>query len=166
MNKNKTLYWSDIHFGHKNILEYCNRPFNTIEDHDEYYINLWNNHISKNDIIFYVGDFLFGSKQRCKEILDRLNGIKYLIRGNHDRFTINKYIEYGFKNVFEYKINYINGKNVLISHYPYIYIDKLKNIYDENNCVLNIHGHIHGKNIDNTTLINVSCDYCKIPFKF
>ena len=45
--ENKTWFVSDLHFGHKNIIEYCDRP-TTIEELDEWLINKLNSSISEN----------------------------------------------------------------------------------------------------------------------
>ena len=33
------FFTSDTHFGHKNILNFCHRPFDSIEEHDQALIN-------------------------------------------------------------------------------------------------------------------------------
>ena len=78
------FYTSDLHFGHKNIIKYENRPFNSVEEMDEELIRRWNNKVGKNDEVYILGDFAFASGRRVNELLDRLNGRKYLLRGNHD----------------------------------------------------------------------------------
>ena len=56
------FFTSDTHFGHTNIIKYCKRPFNSLEEHDETLIKNWNNKVGENDIIFHLGDFAFGRK--------------------------------------------------------------------------------------------------------
>ena len=75
------FFTSDLHFGHKNILKYCNRPWNSVEEMDEGLIQNWNNTVGKDDIIFNLGDFAFASNQRWRELISRLNGKHYLILG-------------------------------------------------------------------------------------
>lgn len=93
----KLYFTSDPHFYHKNIIDYCTRPFKL--DHcgqilDEHMwvhemhkslITNWNHKISENDIVFILGDFAHtGDVEKIKLLLVALNGIKYLILGNHD----------------------------------------------------------------------------------
>lgn len=82
------FFTSDLHFGHKNIIKFCNRPWDTTEEMDEALIANWNSVVGDNDIVFDLGDFAFATNRRWKDILERLNGRHYLILGNHE---INKF---------------------------------------------------------------------------
>ena len=82
------FFTSDTHWGHLNILKFCNRPWPTVEEMDEALINNWNSVVGEHDIVFHLGDFAFAPNSKWKEILGRLNGIHYLILGNHE---INKF---------------------------------------------------------------------------
>lgn len=52
----KIWFTSDTHFGHKNILRFCKRPWNTVEEMDEGLIQNWNKVVGKDDIVFHLGD--------------------------------------------------------------------------------------------------------------
>ncbi len=80
-----TFFISDIHFSHHRILKYCNRPFNNITEHDETQITNWNSRVKPSDTIYIVGDLGFGD---LNNILRRLNGIKILILGSHDKSAL------------------------------------------------------------------------------
>ena len=84
MREPKVFLIGDCHFGHKNIIRYCNRPFKDVDDMTEKLIKLWNNVVGNNDIVYVVGDFALCGKQKIIEIGQRLNGRKRLIMGNHD----------------------------------------------------------------------------------
>lgn len=75
---NKVWFTSDTHFGSERTLELSKRPFKTVEEMDKTMINNWNKIVSKDDIVFHLGDF--GDYKRVKE----LNGIKMLILGNYE----------------------------------------------------------------------------------
>lgn len=79
----KTFYISDTHFGHFNIIKHCNRPFSTAEEMDRVMIENWNSTVARNDTVFILGDFVF-SKIPPAEYLNKLNGRKIVIVGNHD----------------------------------------------------------------------------------
>jgi len=85
INKHNIWFISDTHFGHTNILKYCNRPFKNIKEHDETLIANWNSAVGLQDLVYHLGDFGFGSKRRMIQILKSLNGIIYFIKGNHDK---------------------------------------------------------------------------------
>lgn len=78
------FYTADNHLGHKKIIEYCDRPFDNIDEHDSKQISNWNNKVSSGDTVYVVGDFAFKNKDGTNNILKQLNGIKILIRGSHD----------------------------------------------------------------------------------
>ncbi len=87
---------SDTHFNHKNIIDYCNRPFNSVDEMNNVLIQNWNATVSNNDIIYHLGDFALGRKDTIMEITSNLNGKKYLIRGNHDNWSVSFYESIGF----------------------------------------------------------------------
>ena len=124
---------ADMHFNHNNIIKYCNRPFENVQEMNEYIISKWNEDVSKNDIIYVLGDVGFGSTENLGNIINRLNGNKILILGNHDRKrSINSWRNLGFQEVHKKPITV---GNAIFSHEP------IK--VDEN--TLNIFGHIHNK---------------------
>lgn len=79
-----TWFISDLHFGHRNICRYSNRPFSSIEEMNEVLIQNWNRCVKPSDEIWHLGDFAFGSINFTKKILESLNGRINLIYGNHD----------------------------------------------------------------------------------
>lgn len=76
---------SDLHFWHKNVIRYSNRPFNSVEEMNETFIQNWNDRVSSDDFVFNLGDFAFCKEDKIIEILSRLNGTQFYIYGNHDR---------------------------------------------------------------------------------
>ena len=125
---------ADLHFGHRAIIEYENRPYNSVEKMDEDLILKWNNTVLNEDKIFVLGDFGFGNQENIIKIGNRLHGHKTLIIGNHDTMGFKTYLKCGFENVYSYPIIYENYW--ILSHDP-MYINK-------NMPYANIFGHIHG----------------------
>lgn len=89
------FFTADTHFGHGNIIEYCSRPFKDAFDMNEKLVANWNMRVKPEDAVFIVGDFCFradktvvervgAGKEKASFWLDRLNGTKILIKGNHD----------------------------------------------------------------------------------
>lgn len=92
------FFTSDQHFGHTNIIGYCNRPFSTTEEMDAALIANWNAIVtSDSDEVYTLGDFTCnGGLKRIAELCEQLRGIKHLIRGNHDRHNPREFIKAGF----------------------------------------------------------------------
>lgn len=127
---------SDHHFGHKNIKDYCNRPFESTEEMDDVLIQKWNSTIKANDLVYHLGDFCFGGYKNAEIFLSRLKGRIKFIRGNHDTSWFNKLdVEQKLSDIFELKLN---KELFVLSHYPLLSWNK--SYYGSTNC----HGHTHG----------------------
>lgn len=130
---------SDLHFGHANIIKLCKRPFKDIDEMNEAMIANWNKKVHKNDNVYIIGDLFFRMADNPAVILDRLNGNKYLIKGNHDKTWIKKVdLDKYFKIVTDiYTFN--DGKRKLtLCHYPMMDFEGKYLIY----------GHIHANKDD------------------
>ena len=170
----KVFTSSDHHFYHRNIIKYCERPFdfndeNCVIDNAKLMIERHNKIVSDDDFIILVGDLsasLRGREEHFTEILKMLKGKKILVRGNHDHQTDEFYKNAGFIAVF----NDILIKEYYICHYPCFdegqtrgkeiqYIQKVK---ANPQIKTIIHGHIHNKTPyehDGIKRINVCVDY-------
>lgn len=86
MNTPKIWFTSDTHFGHKNIIKLCNRPYEDAAQMDEDMIAKWNSVIKPNDIVWHLGDLSMhrSTWQPDAKIVERLHGRKNIIVGNHD----------------------------------------------------------------------------------
>jgi calcineurin-like phosphoesterase family protein len=84
INDNLARIWliGDTHFGHANIIRYCNRPFKTVEEMDEALIANWNARVNPGDSVLHVGDFAWRDPEKY---LERLNGNILVLIGNHDK---------------------------------------------------------------------------------
>ena len=80
------FFTADTHFGHQNIIKFCDRPYKTIEEMDAEIIRRWNSVVGKNDIIYHLGDFSYRSSEFDK-YFDQLNGKIIIILGNHDKLA-------------------------------------------------------------------------------
>jgi calcineurin-like phosphoesterase family protein len=122
---------SDTHFGHTNIIKYCDRPFANADEMDEALIKNWNSVVGPQDKVYHLGDVTLSTKKMW--IMDHLNGTKVLIKGNHDIFPLKVYTPY-FKD--------IRGSheiaNLLLTHIP---VHKSQFTRYK----ANVHGHLHEK---------------------
>lgn len=135
MNK---WFTSDHHFGHQNIIRYCQRPFKTLDEMNFELTRRWNERVKDNDLVFQVGDFCFkggaeGGKFPAQTYSDNLKGNKIFVKGNHDKNNSNK------TNIESITIT-MGGSKILLIHRPFD-VFKLKdhiNYFDFVFC-----GHVH-----------------------
>ena len=113
------FYIGDLHFGHKNCLAFDNRPFKTIEDHDEGLIKAWNDKVGIDDHVYILGDVSWYGVKHTTELFNQLNGKKHLIVGNHDKKLLRNadfrklFVEIEKSDVIE-----DNGRKVVLTHFP------------------------------------------------
>lgn len=94
----KRFLIADTHFGHDNIIKYESRPFTNVREMDEELIRLWNLVVTKEDLVYVLGDFTLSRRlTTIKSLVDKLNGRKILIMGNHDTRKPKDYVECGFE---------------------------------------------------------------------
>lgn len=130
-------YISDLHFGHKNIITYDNRPFFTVKEMDSELIENWNSVVTNEDEVYILGDISWLDKEITINIINQLNGKKYLIRGNHDSFFNSNFPSNGFQWIKDYAEIKDGSKTVILSHYP---MPVYKNIHHGN---YHLFGHVH-----------------------
>jgi len=143
---------SDIHFGHREVIKFCERPFRTVSQMNDSIIENWNSLVSDCDRVFVVGDVFICDPRDAKVCVESLNGYKVLIKGNHD-LGKKDMLYMGFDQYYKkYDYKMPDGRLALLQHYPApdIILDKK---YD-----LMIHGHIHIDDKVNGKKINVSAD--------
>lgn len=88
--KTNTWITSDLHFFHKNIINFCNRPFNSVDEMNEKLIDEWNSKVKEDDWIYHLGDFAFCGHNKVLDLFSKLNGNILLIEGNHDAENFSK----------------------------------------------------------------------------
>lgn len=179
-------FTSDLHYGHRNVIPYCNRPYKDLDEMHPALIESWNSVVKEGDIVYVLGDFSL-NKKYCPEILPKLNGSKILVSGNHDacfkflpkadtkeaiegakrRYdkACEFYIQSGWESVHqELRLTLSNGVDVLLSHLPYA--PKLEEKFDRRYLELRpkwaglplLHGHLHGRYIKHKNMIDVGHD--------
>ena len=141
---------SDLHFGHKFVSQ--DRGFNDEFSHDEKIIENWNNIVRKRDIVYILGDITMGSKFWYYQ-LDRLNGNKRVVLGNHDDPKhVNELLKY-----VDQVAGVIKYKGFMCTHVPI----HIKELYCNDYLTKwrgNLHGHMHKFEIDDPMYYNVGLD--------
>jgi calcineurin-like phosphoesterase family protein len=127
------FFTSDQHFDHKNIIKYCHRPFDSVDEMNETIVMKHNAIVTNNDTVYHLGDFCFSDKG--KYWLSRLKGAKHiLIKGNHDHRHSLGY----FDVVYDVKLVKIGIDSVFLSHYAHlVWPQKHYEVY-------HLFGHSHG----------------------
>lgn len=134
---NEIFFTADLHFDHAKIVKLSYRPFDNIKQMNEMLIHNWNSIVSKGDIVWIVGDFAFAKTgDQITKWLRRLNGQKFLIKGNHDYSKILKKSK-GFADIRYYKRLRIQKETIILSHYPFETWD------NQFHGSWHIHGHCH-----------------------
>lgn len=119
----RVFFTSDLHFGHKNIIEFDKRPFKSVEDMDEKLIKNWNRKVHGNDIVYVLGDMFWNNDTKyVQNILSTLNGQINLIIGNHEKWLRNFGVKRFLSSVKDFDDIYVslgNGttKRCILSHY-------------------------------------------------
>lgn len=139
-DSSKLFFTSDTHFNHNNIITYCSRPFDSVEQMNETLIANWNNTVPIDGTVFHCGDFALGGSEAWNKILPRLNGKIYLILGNHDIKNFRQGYAGRFEEVSEQMTIDVGKKRIILTHFPLLCYHGTWGT--EQNC-WNVHGHIH-----------------------
>lgn len=138
--KNDIFFTSDTHFNHGNIIKYAMRPYENVDEMNEALIKNWNSVVKDNDIVFHLGDFMFGNINRFWEFRGRLNGKIYLIHGNHDyKLMCEGNIEQGFEDIASQMNIVVDGQKIYLNHFPFLTFD---GIFKEKPS-WQLFGHVH-----------------------
>lgn len=154
------FYISDLHFGHKNIIAFDNRPFQTVQEMDAALIRNWNEAVTDSDHVYILGDFIWGTAKHWPEILEQLNGNLHLVRGNHDiKMPMQPNVKKFFAEVCDYKELKDGDQHLVLSHYP---MPVFKNMYYG---WMHLYGHVHQTAEENMILhfLRTVEDYYEFP---
>ena len=131
------FFTSDFHFGHSKPYDtftrddgrFLRHEFSNADEADEAIIDRHNAVVRDNDRVYVLGDVCFHTKHLHK--VGRMRGRKVLIKGNHDLFTPQEYLQYfdDIRGVHQFK-------GVVMTHIP-IHPESL------GRWGFNVHGHLH-----------------------
>jgi calcineurin-like phosphoesterase family protein len=158
-----TFFTSDTHFSHARIIDLCNRPFGSVTEMNEMLVHNWNALVRPDDTVYHLGDVALGPIEDSLKYIQRLNGYKILVVGNHDRMfppmAKNKpekiahwelrYIQAGFEEILpDHVAQFSKGEYQFeLSHFPYSGDshgeERYREFRKEDKGVPLIHGHTH-----------------------
>lgn len=138
----KTFITADLHFGHTNIQKFCPHTrgkYRDVDHMNEEMVRIWNETVCPEDKVYILGDVAFMPAHKAAAMVNRLNGFKILIEGNHDRKALNDpTFRACFVEVHKYLWIPYNGFQIVMFHYPIAEWDQM------HRGALHFHGHLHG----------------------
>ncbi len=135
MSDVKSFIISDLHLGHRNIVKYCSRPFINTHEMNVALVANWNNAVSNNDTVYFLGDL----SRRTDFWFEKLNGNIVFIKGNHDSSEKIKFYQ---NYVLEYR-----GYKFFLSHRP--------NQAPKDWTGWSIFGHVHNNRLEEYPFIDI-----------
>lgn len=132
----KKFYIADWHYSHANCIAFDNRPFKNVDEMNAALIERWNKVVSAEDIVYVLGDMFWCKTSEAISVLDKLNGQKFLIKGNHDRCNDSTFAK-KFVKIADYLEIDDDNRKVVLCHYP---IPCFKNHFYG---WYHLYGHVH-----------------------
>lgn len=174
-------FTSDLHLGHLNIIKYTERPFYSIDQMNEAFVDNWNMHVDTADTVWVLGDVALGPIKESLGLVELLNGHKILVPGNHDRvwrglapkrrWDDQIYLDAGFERiehgdlgVYPLTLGQDIGQpqhGVLLCHFPYTvgqHDARFSPWHPTDAGVPLLHGHTHSTTRVRGNMIHVGVD--------
>jgi len=167
------FFTADLHLGHRNIIEYCGRPFRDAEDMNVALVDRWNDTVGHDDEVVVLGDFAMGRITETLPLVGLLHGRKILLAGNHDRCwsghrkgvdtATTLYLDAGFDEIWQGEVQLrMGGRTLLACHFPYRGDSQDHDRYVAHRPVDRgawlLHGHVHERWRVQDHMINVGVD--------
>jgi len=131
-------FTADLHFRHDNIIRHCNRPFRTVDEMDKKLIDNWNKTVKSNDEIYILGDLTMKGADTANEVLRKLKGRKYLIKGNHDTAVEHSNFDITLLEcIKDYHVLKYQNLEFILFHFPILEWHK------KHHGSVHLHGHSH-----------------------
>ena len=168
-----TYFTADEHFGHQNIIGYCERPFHSVGEMNAALVANWNAVVGPEDIVHVLGDVAMGRREESMPLIGRLAGHKILYPGNHDRCWYGhgpralqveqEYLDAGFDEVRHGPlVMAVGDREVLVCHLPYRgdsgETERYRKFRPVDKGMWLLHGHVHEKWRQQGRMVNVGVD--------
>lgn len=139
-------YISDLHFFHERMNRKLDkRGFESVEAMNKHMIEMWNKRVKKNDEVVILGDFSYGNANETMEVLKQLKGRKMLVKGNHDKYLLDKNFDQSlFVWIKDYAELNDNKRKVILCHYPIMcYNGQFRKDENGKDKTYMLFGHVH-----------------------
>ena len=141
-------FTSDFHFGHFNIIRYCNRPFANVQLMDDAITDGVNACVKPNDVLYFLGDFCLGRAEQVIAYRKRLAcRTIHFIEGNHDKVTRTQQHRFATWSVLS-EINVAKQK-IVLCHYA------MRVCPRHAQGAWHLYGHSHGKLPDDARSLSI-----------
>lgn len=159
--RRKLWLTSDEHYGHRRIISYQSRPFESVEDMDREIIARHNSLVAPTDTVIHIGDFSFGKSADFARTASALSGTHYFMDGSHDRSMREFFsapssrLEYPSLNLLPKLFEFTYGKTkVVLCHYA------LHSWWASHHgpSSVHFHGHSHGRFSSPFAAIDIGVD--------
>lgn len=130
----KVWVWSDLHFYHKNIIPFSERPYQDVGEMNQHLVANHNDYVGPDDVSIWVGDVGFANETKINALVDQCHGYKILVIGNHDFHRRKRPLKLNFDEIHLLYALPTPKVDLLFTHYPMANIP-----YPW----VNIHGHLH-----------------------
>ncbi len=148
-----TWFTADFHFGHKNIIQYCNRPFDSVDAMNSAILERLNSAVKANDVLYFLGDFCIGPKARALELRREIRCKKiFAVPGNHDK-DIRKLTQ-EFSWLGDLAEISVNSQRIVLCHYA------MRVWNHSSHGAWHLYGHSHGRlpSLDASLSMDVGVD--------
>ena len=143
-----TFFTADLHLFHRNIIDFCGRPFDNLEQMHDAIIQNWNLTVKEKDTTYLLGDsYIKCSPKQAVTILSKLNGHLVFLPGDHDLGLVEAVRLLGLKArlaqwievVHPSKVtNGIDIPQITLCHYP------MRRWPKSHYGTWHLFGHVHG----------------------
>lgn len=166
--RNKRIHFtSDTHFGHANIIRYCDRPFRDADTMDQELIARWNEVVAHDDLVYHLGDFTLRGEHFAARILSRLNGHLHVLGypWHHDKRWVPR--EPGptkVRSASGHRVHILppmvvlaardlgTSDSIVLCHFPIAQWDRMRH------GAWHLHGHTHGRYDGDGACLDVGVD--------
>lgn len=147
------FFTADPHFGHANIIKYCNRPFESAAEMDAAILSRLNAVVREQDTLFLLGDFSMGVRE--SRALDAARGYRdrivcrdvRFVWGNHDPQGSDEFAEL-FSRADHLADVKIAGQRLTLCHYAMRAWNK------SHHGSYQLYGHTHGALAEEPGVLN------------
>jgi len=142
-------FTADHHFGHENIIKYCNRPFASAGEMDTELILRWNDRVKDEDTVYHLGDLTLSETLIARWYLSRLNGLIFILANpwHHDkRWLPSVGSALSFISGSGHQVRIWPPLDVLELHLPIVLCHYPLAVWDRRHYgSWHLHGHSHGR---------------------